>query len=174
MASITIPTRVMVMSNTHEHCFDRTKMPEVDIHIGTGDLTNIGEPKSLKNCVEMIGTIRAELKLVIAGNHDVTLDKIRRIENISDEEYLKDHEAARENMTATLAKEAGITYLEEGTHTLATALGLLSTPHHTHWDPAAGPFLTNTLKIDLTTRAKLHQTRPRLLQILSPLVPISS
>jgi hypothetical protein len=36
MASNTIPTRVMIVSDTHEHSFDGTNMPLVD----TGDLTN--------------------------------------------------------------------------------------------------------------------------------------
>jgi Icc-related predicted phosphoesterase len=119
MASNTVPTRVMVISDTHEHSFNGTTMPQVDVLIHTGDLTNFGELDSLRESVRMMGTIEAELKLVTAGNHDISLDKTPRVDNMSEEEYSKYHEAALEIMTGPLAQEAGITYLEEGTRTFA-------------------------------------------------------
>lgn len=117
MGSNAVPTRIMIISDTHEHSFDGTTMPQVDILIHTGDLTNFGELDSLKESVRMISTIEAELKLVIAGNHDISLDKTSRIENMSEVEYSKYHEAALKIMTGPSAKEAGITYLEKGTYT---------------------------------------------------------
>jgi len=72
---------------------------------------------------------QAELKLVIAGNHDSSLDKHWRMKPQVDEgkvleedfqteeEYQKDYEDAYEVMTGPLSKEHGVTYLEEGTHT---------------------------------------------------------
>jgi len=116
MTPRTISTRVMVISDTHEHSFDGATMPEVDVLIHTGDLTNFGDLDALTKAVKMIGTIQAELKLVIAGNHDVTLDPIPRVENMSDEEYTKLHKDAVEVMSGPLSKEAGITYLDEGIH----------------------------------------------------------
>jgi predicted phosphodiesterase len=109
MAFNTIPTRVMVISDTHEHSLDGTTMPQVDVLIHTGDLTNFGELDSLRESVKMMGTIEAELRLVIAGNHDVSLDKTRRIENMSEEDYSMYHQAALEIMTGPLSKEAGVT-----------------------------------------------------------------
>jgi len=98
-------------------------MPDdLDVLIHTGDLTNFGELDSLKKIVAMMGTIDAELKLVIAGNHDVSLDKTRRVENMSDQEYSEYHASALEIMTGTLSKEAGISYLE-GTHTFTLKNG---------------------------------------------------
>ncbi|PQE20460.1 hypothetical protein CJF30_00001781 [Rutstroemia sp. NJR-2017a BBW] len=78
-------------------------MPEIDVLIHTGDLTNFGELKSLEESVRMIGTISAELKLVIAGNHDIPLDKTNRVENMTDEEYSKYHASAMEIMTGPMA-----------------------------------------------------------------------
>lgn len=92
-------------------------MPQVDVLLHTGDLTNFGELEALKKSVKMLGTIEAELKLVIAGNHDISLDAIARVENMSDDEYAKYHKEALEIMTGPLAKEAGIIYLQEGTYT---------------------------------------------------------
>jgi 3',5'-cyclic AMP phosphodiesterase CpdA len=62
-------------------------MPRVDILLHTGDLTNFGEVKSLRKSIKMLGSIEAELKLVIAGSHDISLNATSRIENMSNEEY---------------------------------------------------------------------------------------
>lgn len=98
-------------------------MPQVDVLLHAGDLTNFGDLEALKESVQMIGTFEAELKLVIAGNHDISLDPTPRVENMSDEEYARYHEAALEIMTGPSAKEAGITYLQEGTHTFTLRNG---------------------------------------------------
>lgn len=74
MASSKISTRVMAISDTHEHSLDGTTMPQVDVILHTGDLTNFGELEALKETVKMLGSIEAEPKLVIAGNHDISLD----------------------------------------------------------------------------------------------------
>lgn len=138
MASNTIPTRVMIISDTHEHSFDGTNMPQADVLIHTGDLTNFGELDSLRESVKMMGTIKAELKLVIAGNHDISLDQICRVENMSEEEYSKYHEDALETMTGTLAKEAGITYLEEGTYTFTLTNGAKFTVYASPYTSGSG------------------------------------
>ncbi|KAG4429483.1 hypothetical protein IFR05_015034 [Cadophora sp. M221] len=117
MAPSTVSTRVMVISDTHEHSFDGSTLPDVDVLLHTGDMTNFGELDSLRECIRMMGTVNAKLKLVIAGNHDISLDKTRRVENMTDDDYSRYHEAAVEIMTGTAAKEAGIDYLEEGTCT---------------------------------------------------------
>jgi Icc-related predicted phosphoesterase len=123
MAPSTISTRVMIISDTHEHPFDGANMPQVDVLLHTGDLTNFGELEALKKSVQMMGTIEAELKLVIAGNHDISLDPTPRVDNMSDEEYAKYHESALEIMTGQAAKDAGITYLQEGTRTFTLSSG---------------------------------------------------
>lgn len=134
----TVATRVMVISDTHEHSFDGNDMPKVDLLIHTGDLTNFGELDSLRESVKMMGTIEAELKLVIAGNHDISLDKINRVENMSDEDYAKYHEAALEIMTGPLAKEAGITYLVEGTHAFFLSNGARFIVYASPYTPGSG------------------------------------
>lgn len=137
MALNTIPTRIMVISDTHEHYFDGATMPQVDVLIHTGDLTNLGELHSLKESVKMLGTIEAKLKLVIAGNHDISLDETRRVENMSEEEYLRYHEAALEIMTGPLAKEAGVIYLEEGTYTFSLSNGAKFTVYASPYTPGS-------------------------------------
>ncbi|TGO43614.1 hypothetical protein BOTNAR_1716g00010 [Botryotinia narcissicola] len=66
----------------------------------------------------MLSNFDAELKLVIAGNHDLELDKEWCKAHLEeDEDYLDGHARAMEVMKGALVKEAGVTYLEEGTHT---------------------------------------------------------
>ena len=94
-------------------------MPEVDVLLHTGDSTNFGELEALKDSFKMMSTIEAELKLVIAGNHDITLDKQNRAENMSDDEYSEYHQSALDIMTGQSAKDARVTYLTEGTRTFS-------------------------------------------------------
>lgn len=128
----------MVVSDTHGHSLDGTIMPQVDVLIHTGDLTNFGELDQLKESINMMGTVEAELKLVIAGNHDISLDKTFRVENMSDEEYTEYHEAALEIMTGPLAKKAGVTYLEEGTHTFTLSNGAKFIVYASPYTPGSG------------------------------------
>ena len=113
-------------------------MPEVDLLIHTGDLTNFGEKNALANAVKMIGTIQAELKLVIAGNHDVTLDPIPRVGNMSEQEYAVYHKDAVEIWTGPAATEAGIRYLEEGTHDFTLINGAKFTVYASPYTPGDG------------------------------------
>jgi predicted MPP superfamily phosphohydrolase len=138
MAARMVSTLVMVISDTHEYSFDGAAMPEVDVLIHTGDLTNFGELSSLEESVKMIGTIQAELRLVIAGNHDVTLDPIPRVENMSVEEYAKYHRDAVDIMTGPLAKAAGVTYLHEGTHSFTLRNGAKFTVYASPYTPGDG------------------------------------
>lgn len=121
--SDTIPTRILIISDTHEHELKGQIMPEVDILLHAGDLTECGELSALKKSIAMMGTIKAELKLVIAGNHDLFLDKSHRIKNwdnpaddYTNEQYEQRHQSAVEAITGPDAKKAGVTYLQEGTH----------------------------------------------------------
>ena len=81
--STTISTRFMVISDTHNYDFSaranarvpfQHPLPKCDVLLHCGDLTMNGELEKLKGVVRMLGSIDAELKLVIAGNHDRTLD----------------------------------------------------------------------------------------------------
>lgn len=84
MPKPTVSTRVMVISDTHDYQFDEAAavsgefvrpIPNADVLLHCGDLTQIGSLDALKKCLEMLKEIPAELKLVIAGNHDLSLDK---------------------------------------------------------------------------------------------------
>ena len=143
--ALTIPTKFLVISDTHEFNFGdaekvngafRHPLPKADVLLHCGDLTSTGGVPSYKKLLKMLGTIDAELKLVIAGNHDLDLDK-HYFETHLDEENddSNGHEKALEVMTGPLAKAAGVTYLEEGLHTFTLKSGATFTIYTSPYTP---------------------------------------
>ncbi|KAH8723018.1 Metallo-dependent phosphatase-like protein, partial [Phaeosphaeriaceae sp. PMI808] len=65
-------TRIVCISDTHNQT---PKLPLGDVLIHAGDLTNQGSYAELKKTVEWIEKADFEAKIVIAGNHDTTLDE---------------------------------------------------------------------------------------------------
>jgi len=116
-------TRFMIISDTHSFKFGDAEpvngkfkhpLPKCDVLLHCGDLTHRGGLDEYRDCIEMLGSIEAEYKLVIAGNHDRTLDRQYWATHAKQHEK-RDHMEAVEIWTGPEAKEAGITYLEEGT-----------------------------------------------------------
>ncbi|KAI4247223.1 MAG: hypothetical protein L6R40_001566 [Gallowayella cf. fulva] len=83
MSSTTkIPTTFLIISDTHNFTFNKSNRsplqlptPQTDVLLHCGDLTEVGGLSNFKNALEMLASIPAELKLVIAGNKDLQLDK---------------------------------------------------------------------------------------------------
>ncbi|TVY31627.1 Metallophosphoesterase domain-containing protein [Lachnellula subtilissima] len=130
-----IPTRFMIISDTLGFRFENRRkagnkvagnfklpLPNCDVLLHCGNLTRLGQPKEVEKCLRMLGKINAELKLVIAGNHERVLDKewwSRHNENTDDPDSPAslEYKRAVDMMTGPLAKEAGVTYLTEGLNT---------------------------------------------------------
>lgn len=134
MASSTpthIKTRFLVISDTHSASPEqniakndipfRPPLPKADVLLHCGDMTMIGLLKEYEQTLDMLEKIDAGLKLVIAGNHDISLDPeyyARKGEQMHRREHLESLPArARELWTGERAKKAGVTYLDEGVHT---------------------------------------------------------
>lgn len=58
-------------NEAHPFCLP---LPKVDVLLHCGDLTQVGGHGPFRKALKMLGEIDAELKLVIAGNHDLELD----------------------------------------------------------------------------------------------------
>jgi len=144
--SATQQVKFLIISDTHEydftsvttpskHGFRGDAIPPCDVVLHCGDLTENGDLISHGKVMKQLGSINAELKLVIAGNHDISL-------HIN--EYLAQggaavmHEAAVGIWTCDLAKESGIRYLEEGTHTFTLKSGATFTVYASPWTPKFG------------------------------------
>ncbi|KAF2275100.1 calcineurin-like phosphoesterase [Westerdykella ornata] len=66
-------TRIVCISDTHNQT---PKLPKGDVLIHAGDLTNQGSYSELKKTVEWLEKADFEAKIVVAGNHDLTLDTV--------------------------------------------------------------------------------------------------
>lgn len=65
-------TRFVCISDTHNTFH---KLPRGDVLIHAGDLTNQGSLSELRKTIQWIEKADFETKIVIAGNHDITLDE---------------------------------------------------------------------------------------------------
>ncbi|EFQ26028.1 calcineurin-like phosphoesterase [Colletotrichum graminicola] len=66
-------TRFVCVSDTHNIA---VKLPKGDVLIHAGDLTNQGSYSELSRAVQWLEKADFETKIVIAGNHDLTLDPV--------------------------------------------------------------------------------------------------
>ncbi|KAL9126786.1 MAG: hypothetical protein Q9217_004213 [Psora testacea] len=118
----TVRTRICIISDTH--CAT-PKIPTCDLLLHCGDITVEGRLSEYRPQLQMLKEAPADLKLVIAGNHDITLDNEyydRMGGEMHQDDVLdkKGLEEVREMWMGAETKRAGVIYLEEGTssHTL--------------------------------------------------------
>ncbi|RYN26851.1 hypothetical protein AA0113_g7354 [Alternaria arborescens] len=156
-----VRTRFLVISDTHSiapadnignnDASFRPPLPKADVLLHCGDLTMIGLLEEYEKTLDMLESINADLKLVIAGNHDITLDEeyyARKGENMHRGRHDKDLPAkARDMWTGERAKRAGVTYLEEGTHTFQLPNGanlrVYASPYQPEFCDFAFPYSRN-------------------------------
>ncbi|GAB1736993.1 hypothetical protein NU219Hw_g358t1 [Hortaea werneckii] len=121
------------MSDTHGEEMKYKCVTDADVAIHCGDLTEESKLREFKTTLQALQSVRAPLKLVIAGNHDFTLDvpafkrKISAIEPPLDDALVKREYGsfgeARALLESEEAKAAGIHLLDEGTYTFQLANG---------------------------------------------------
>lgn len=70
-AAQTPPIKVVCISDTHTLLYD---IPDGDLLIHAGDLTNAGTTSELQTQIEWLASLPHRHKVVIAGNHDTYLD----------------------------------------------------------------------------------------------------
>ncbi|TVY73133.1 Metallophosphoesterase domain-containing protein [Lachnellula suecica] len=146
MAAPSISTRFLFISDTHDFkpisnsIAFRAPVPKVGVVLHCGDLTQVGGSSEYKRALKMLASIPAELKLVIAGNHDLSLDSNywRMVLEDEQEGEREDYDEAMEIMTGALAAEAGVTYLSEGIHTFTLQSGARFSLYASPYQPKFG------------------------------------
>lgn len=167
-------TRFVCVSDTHN---TTPKLPAGDVLIHAGDLTNQGSYSELSRAVQWLEKAPFEAKIVIAGNHDITLDK----------DFFAEHGAhfhnqkpqSHEDCLSLLADSPTITYLDHssttirlrtGARTTFTIFGSPYSPKHGLWafgyDTQISPTTNNDLlrlwdDIPLDTDIVVTHTPPR-------------
>merc|ERR1711976_610020 len=105
--------RIVMISDTHDHHHMIDDIPEGDIIIHAGDFTQNGTPEAVINFSRWFGSLPHKHKVVIAGNHDITLDEDFYLEEGHrwHGKNLKDHKSA----LAAMRDNPGFIYLENST-----------------------------------------------------------
>jgi Icc-related predicted phosphoesterase len=122
MAAMPSTVRLLVISDTHSiwPYTPSCPAPPCDVLIHCGDLTQVGGLPAYKNAMQDIRTVDAELKLIIAGNHDVDLDEAwvrKNAEDGEDGEEDEDVDDSRKCVELMKSHEKeGVYYLDEGRH----------------------------------------------------------
>lgn len=129
----TVKTRVLIISDTHCASLSgdghdaaspfTSPLPDCDLLIHCGDLTHQGTMEQYHQTLDMLKEISAPVKLVIAGNHDLSLDKDYVLGHMAKNRQTQAEadrlvKQARDLWTSPdgRAKFEGITFLDEGTH----------------------------------------------------------
>jgi Icc-related predicted phosphoesterase len=119
MAAMPSTIRLLVISDTHSTWpyTPSCPAPSCDVLIHCGDLTQVGGLPAYKNAMQDIRTVDAELKLIIAGNHDVDLDEAWVLKNAEDGEEDEDVDDSKKCVEFMKSQEKeGVYYLDEGRH----------------------------------------------------------
>lgn len=132
--------KFLIMSDTHDTTLTsdrssafRLPTPQVDVLLHCGDLTQNGDIESLKQATQMLQSIPAELKLFIAGNHEITLDRTYYLNQGGTQETVDE--------AVKLCKEAsqqGIFFLEEGVHSFTLKDGATFSLYASPYTPQYG------------------------------------
>lgn len=83
--SLPLPIRIVCISDTHT--LKASYIPDGDLLIHAGDLTNAGTPSELQAQIDWLDSLPHQHKVVIAGNHDTYLDPRSRRTLSPEERY---------------------------------------------------------------------------------------
>ncbi|RMZ90811.1 hypothetical protein DV736_g1947, partial [Chaetothyriales sp. CBS 134916] len=153
--SNTVKTRILIISdthnalplNTHTDAHDNSHLvpfkwplPKADVLLHAGDLTSNGKDLQHERALELLTRIDASLKVVIPGNHDITLDRDYYADNphlhASYAKYSPQKLDEIEHLyTGKHAKAAGIEYMVEGTRTFDLPNGARFTLYASAYQP---------------------------------------
>ena len=119
-----IKTRFLILSDTHGKSLGPPNLPVVDVAIHCGDLTDESKMHEFRSSLDLLRRIDASLKLVIAGNHDFTLDtpvyqkkaaEADRLFSIDPEVMTREYGEFGEARNL-FDNDDGIIFLDEGIH----------------------------------------------------------
>jgi hypothetical protein len=143
-----IRTRLLILSDTHGMELAAADMPlqRADVAIHCGDLTDGSKLEEFQTAIRLLKDIDAPLKLAIAGNHDFTMDlpafekKVSKATPPLDPELVKKEYGVPGEVRKLFedAQDAGIVFLDEGTHRFVLATKARLTVYASPYTPALG------------------------------------
>jgi Icc-related predicted phosphoesterase len=174
MSSTKILTRVLVISDTHgASVLQQNLHTSADVLIHCGDLSERSELPEFQNTLNLLKTIDAPLKLIIAGNHDWTLDplifaaKLKEAGLEADDERVIETYGTPGQTKKLLQSEtaSGIIYLDEGIHSFqlrngaeVTVYASPYTPSVNEWGFQYDPSIGHEWKMDADSKIEIAIT----------------
>jgi predicted phosphodiesterase len=125
------------MSDTHSADLPLT-LPESDVVLHCGDLTEDGSPTSIAQAFQALSQVKAELRLVIAGNHEISLDKKYYLVEGGDASDVGKAHALISPEAESEASRSGVTFLSEGTHRFTLSSGVTFRIYASPYTPSYG------------------------------------
>jgi predicted MPP superfamily phosphohydrolase len=129
------PTRILIISDTHSTNPITTPLSPVDLIIHCGDLTQESKLHEYAQVISLLGSLDTPVKLVIAGNHDFTLDTPVYAQKLTeagllppsqDEVVKKTYgEFGEARKLLDEQRDAGIVFLDEDSHEISLANGVM-------------------------------------------------
>ncbi|KAI0133554.1 Metallo-dependent phosphatase-like protein [Xylariales sp. AK1849] len=141
-----IKTRFFIVSDTHGEVFDVKEEQRADVVIHCGDLTEESKIDEFRTTINLLRQLPAPLKLVISGNHDLTLDEptfkqriLEATQPIEPDLVEKDFGGFGEaRRLFDEAKDAGIVFLDEGNYEFPLKNGALLRVYASPFTPSEG------------------------------------
>jgi hypothetical protein len=133
--SANIKTRFLVFSDTHglDSLPDSVSSQYADVASHCGDLTTESKIDEYRASIRFLQALNAPLKLVIAGNHDFTMDipafqeKVAEARPPLDPELVEQVYGCYGEARRILDDATGLTFLDEGTHSFRLQNGAFLT-----------------------------------------------
>ncbi|KAK3352429.1 Metallo-dependent phosphatase-like protein [Lasiosphaeria hispida] len=140
-----IKTTFLLLSDTHAK--NGVAVPDlpVDVAIHCGDLTDGSKIREFETTLALLRSIEAPLKIVIAGNHDFTLDEpvyqekadtARRLFSITPELMRREYGNPGDAHRLISQEPEGIHFLDEGTHYFRLSNGADLTVYTSSFTPS--------------------------------------
>lgn len=141
-----IKTRFVILSDTHglESLPDSILCQDADVAIHCGDLTTQSEIHEYEASITLLQALKAPLKLVIAGNHDFTMDipvfqrKVAEAQPALDFQIVEQTFGSYGQARRLFSEDTGITFLDEGTHSFRLQNGASLTVYASPYTPSFG------------------------------------
>ncbi|KAL4723943.1 hypothetical protein ACLX1H_008546 [Fusarium chlamydosporum] len=112
----------------------RDPLPEADVAIHCGDLTKSTTVTEFEKTFSVLRSIKAPLKLAIAGNHDIALDEDYWTHQFRGKKETLD----KVKEIVQKAEEDGVKYLTEGVYKFTLTNGALLKVYASPWTPVYG------------------------------------
>lgn len=144
-------TRFLVISDTHGQVFDVREGQQADVVLHCGDLTEESKINEFRTTIDLLRQLPAPLKLVIAGNHDLTLDEPTFKKRLSEAPHGIEPDLVVKNFgdfgeprrLFDEAKDAGFMFLDEGNHEFILPNGAMLRLYASPFTPSQGGWAFN-------------------------------